>query len=91
MLCGFKIVHKYITDLVDMGVKYFSKLPLCWFIDELPSYVRFILAAILISAMLYHTASRERVSIQQQRYGKIKRNNVSAAGMYPGTHLKPPM
>lgn len=80
-------MHGYITDLVEMGMKYFSKFPLCWFIDELPSYVRFILAAILISAMLYHTLSKERCKIQKNGHNsKIRRINHDVHGSSIGMH-----
>lgn len=62
-----EIIDAYVDFIVGPSKTVTSSFPLLWFLDELPGYLRFIVATSIITYMLlqsslYHTNSPEKAS-----------------------------
>lgn len=61
IMWGVKILNGIFYVLISIGFKYVSKFPLCWFLDELPVILRFVMATMVISTIIYYTIYKKRI------------------------------
>lgn len=64
-------ILEYFDLFPDKERLYIFHFPLFWFFDELPCYVRFILASIIISCMLFHSGGTKHIRSNANRVERI--------------------
>lgn len=57
-------IMKYLDELLNDRTKtYVFNFPLCWFLDDLPGYLRFAVSSIIVSFLIFKSLKRkERIS-----------------------------